>query len=95
LIENPTTTKAKRLNALSGWLIQDEQGRTIMKFTAVFMDIAGNYLTKYFITSHDTNQAWEEILSQTAEPERLLLIIPGEHTVYSQADRRGLYDGLR
>ena len=59
-----------------------------MKFTAVFMDIAGNYLTKQFITSHDKNHAWEDILSQTRETERLLLIMPGEQTVYSQADIR-------
>ena len=38
-----------------------------MKFTAIFMDIAGNYLTKYFVTHHDKSRAWEDILSQTAE----------------------------
>ena len=59
-----------------------------MKFTAVFMDIAGNYLTKQFITSHDKNQAWKDIQSQTPEAERLLLIVPGEQTIYSQADIR-------
>ena len=57
-----------------------------MKFTAILTDIAGNYLTRYFIASHDKNQAWEEILSQTKETERLLLIMPGEQLVYSQAD---------
>ena len=57
-----------------------------MKFTAVFMDIAGNYLTKHFITSHDKNEAWKDILSQASETERLLLIVPGEQRVYSQAD---------
>ena len=57
-----------------------------MKFTAIFMDIAGNYLTRYFIASHDKYQAWEDILSQTNETERLLLIVPGEQLVYSQAD---------
>jgi hypothetical protein len=57
-----------------------------MKFTAIFMDIAGNYLTRHFIASHDKNQAWEDILSQANETERLLLIVPGEQLVYSQAD---------
>ena len=57
-----------------------------MKFTAILTDIAGNYLTRYFIASHDKYQAWEDILSQTNETERLLLIVPGEQLVYSQAD---------
>jgi hypothetical protein len=65
-----------------------------MKFTAVFMDIAGNYLTKQFNTFHDKNHAWEDILSQTLKTERLLLIMPGEQTVYSQVDIRfGNSDG--
>ena len=57
-----------------------------MKFTAIFMDIAGNYLTKYFITSHDKNEAWKEILSQVPETHRLVVIMPGQQLVYSQAD---------
>jgi hypothetical protein len=57
-----------------------------MKFTAIFMDITGNYLTKYFATHHDKNEAWKEILSQTPEGQRLLLISPGEQLVFSQAD---------
>ena len=57
-----------------------------MKFTAVFMDIAGNYLTKFFVTFHDESKAWEDILSKTSPTHRLLLIMPGEQLVYSQAD---------
>ena len=59
-----------------------------MKYTAVFMDATGNYLTKFFVASHDKDKAWEEILSKTSlEPtHRLLLIMPGEQLVYSQAD---------
>ena len=57
-----------------------------MKFTAIFMDIAGDYLTKYFVTHHDKNKAWADILSQTPETQRLVLIIPGQQLVYSQTD---------
>ena len=57
-----------------------------MKYTAVFMDIAGNYLTKSFVTSHDKNKAWEDILSKMPPNHRLLLIMPGEQLVYSQVD---------
>ena len=57
-----------------------------MKYTAVFMDITGNYLTRFFVASHDKRQAWEEISPQTSPNHRLLLIIPGEQLVYSQAD---------
>ena len=59
-----------------------------MKFTAIFMDLAGNYLTKHFITHHDKNQAWEDILSQTPDGHTLILIVPGQQLVYSQADMR-------
>jgi|18_taG_2_1085343.scaffolds.fasta_scaffold81709_1 hypothetical protein len=77
--------KEKRLSAPFGWLTQDKQGDE-MRFTAIFMDIAGNYLTKFFVTCHDKNQAWKEILSQTPEGHSLVLIIPGEQLVYSQDD---------
>ena len=57
-----------------------------MKFTAIFLDLAGNYLIKYFVTCHDKNEAWKDILSQTPDNQRLLLIAPGQQLVYSQAD---------
>jgi hypothetical protein len=57
-----------------------------MKFTAIFLDLAGNYLIKYFVTCHDKTEAWKDILSQTPDHQRLLLISPGEQLVYSQAD---------
>ena len=57
-----------------------------MKFTAILMDIAGNYLTKYFVTHHDKNEAWKDILSQIPDTQRLILIVPGEQLVYSYAD---------
>tara|TARA_R110002020_G_scaffold256852_1_gene470515 strand:- start:1301 stop:1501 length:201 start_codon:yes stop_codon:yes gene_type:complete len=58
-----------------------------MKFTAIFKDNwKGSYLTKYFVTHHDKNQAWESIFSQTPENHTLIVIIPGEQLVYSHAD---------
>jgi len=57
-----------------------------MKYTAVFMDVTGKYLTRFFVTSHDKSQAWGDILSKTSPTHRLLLIIPGEQLVYSDAD---------
>ena len=57
-----------------------------MKYTAVFMDVTGKYLTKFFVTSHDKNQAWADILSKTSPTHTLLLIMPGEQLVYSQVD---------
>ena len=58
-----------------------------MKYTAVFMsrNTAG-YSTKSFVTHHDKNQAWKEILSQTPEGHTLILIMPGEQLVYCQDD---------
>ena len=58
-----------------------------MKYTAVFTNWGGRvYSTKFFVTHHDKNQAWKEILSQTPEGHTLILIMPGEQLVYCQDD---------
>ena len=58
-----------------------------MRYTAVFLNwTVGGYTTKHFITHHDKNEAWKDISTQAPDGTRLLLIIPGEQTVYSEAD---------
>jgi len=58
-----------------------------MKYTAVFINqTTREYMTQFFVTHHDKNEAWKHILSQTPAPFTLVLLIPGEQRVYSQDD---------
>jgi hypothetical protein len=58
-----------------------------MKYTAVFTNRETKaYHTQYFVSSHDKNQAWQDILSQSCEGHDLILIVPGQQLVYSHID---------
>jgi hypothetical protein len=58
-----------------------------MKYTAVFINqTTKEYTTQFFVTSHDKNEAWNHILSETPSTFTLILLIPGEQRVYSQDD---------
>ena len=58
-----------------------------MKYTAVFVDfIKKGYTTEYFVTHHDKQAAWEDITQRAGSDRKLMFLIPGEQTVYSEAD---------
>jgi hypothetical protein len=58
-----------------------------MKYTAVFIDFAKRgYTTEYFVTHHDKDRAWIDIMNQTDSTKKLMFLIPGEQTVYSEHD---------
>lgn len=56
-----------------------------MKYTAVFINGVAptGYTTKFFISSHDKQTAWEDIGTQTPTGWRLLFVIPGEQEIYT------------
>ena len=58
-----------------------------MKYTAIFInETTGKYSTQFFVTYHDKNEAWRQISSHTPSGHSLVLIMPGEHLVYSAND---------
>ena len=58
-----------------------------MKYTAIFInDGTGGCFTKFFVTYHDKNEAWRDVLSQTPSGHTLLVIMPGEQLVHSASD---------
>ena len=58
-----------------------------MKYTAVFIDFVNKgYTTEYFVTHHDKDRAWIDIMNQAGADKKLMFLIPGEQTVYSEHD---------